>query len=137
MRRGPNAAKFWAEGASRQPDPKAAQAMKKVLAPSMLKLVKDAKKALQDLGSLYKLGSNEKNLAKFATGKEFRDKATKLLASSKAFDQNATAFQQELAKLGGGLYPGSGETDVIVAVKSFNKFSALYNDIRIELGRIR
>lgn len=137
-KRGQNAVKEWAQDVARSTDKDAQAKLKgKVMVP-MVKLLKTTKSVEKDLEALYKEGSDAKKLAAYADGKAFRTKAlTKYLVSSKQFEYDALKLLADLqGLLGGGMYPGMGNTDVKATVESIKNFSKYYNAFRIDLAKL-
>jgi len=136
-KRGPAAVKTWIRDANNTSDAALRQTLKSVIVPGLIKLLKDASSVRKDVGSLFKEGSDAGKLAKYATGKAFREKATRLLATAKAFEEKATSFHLALTSvLGGGMYPGMGDVAVKATVVALKSYSTYYNAIRIELGKL-
>lgn len=137
IKRAPGAIKEWEACLARETDPKLQATYKREIIAGAKQVLKEAKAALKDLGVLYKEGTDAKKLAKYPTPKDFRTKATKLLGSSKALDQTAMTFVLVLNSiLGGGLYPGMGETNCKVTVDSLQNFNKYFNAIRIEFAKL-
>jgi hypothetical protein len=138
--RAPRAAKYWAD-ALKKKDSTLDAAQKQKLKGAIVaieKLTKDAKVVAKDLETCGKEAGDAALLAKYATGKEYRDKVVaKRLASSKAFDQSAHQFLLGMKSvLSGGMYPGMGEVDPKVTVDSLANFSSRYNEMRIGLAKL-
>jgi hypothetical protein len=136
--RSTRAGKYWADAykTNKTLDPKQKQNLKAAI-EAIAKLTKDAKIVGKDLDACAK-DAGAANLAKYATGKEFREKVVvKRLASAKAFDQTGGKFLLNLMSvLGSGMYPGQSEADPKVTVNSVKNFSDYYNKMRIELAKL-
>jgi hypothetical protein len=139
MGRSARAAKYWAEAGKKNTsmDEKQKQSLKAAIA-GIAQLTKDAKVVLKDLNTCAKEAGNTAFLAKYPSGKEYRDKVVvKRLASAKAFDQNGGKFLLNLMNvLGSSMYPGMHEADPKVTVDSVKGFSSYYNKMRIELAKL-
>jgi hypothetical protein len=139
MGRSARAAKYWAEAGKKNTtmDEKQKQNLKAAI-NGIAQLTKDAKVVLKDLNSCAKEASDAKVLAKYGSGKEYRDKVVvKRLASARSFDQNGGKFVLNLMSvLGGGLYPGMRDVDPKVTVDSVKEFSSYFNKMRIELAKL-
>ena len=113
--------------------------MKAALA-ALAKLTKDASVVLKDLDKAAKDAGNKQTLAKYATGKEYRDKVlVKQLASVVAWDQNGTKFVTSMTKvIPPFLYPkpagGVDETVTHDSVTTFQHYHAEMKKALAQLG---
>lgn len=127
LSRGGRATKAWT-GWLKTANVEAAQkAQMKEALIALTKLGKDAKIVLKDLDKATKDAGNKTTLAKYKTGKEYRDKVlSKQLASVRAWDQNCNKFMTSIAKVVPPFgYPnnrGVDETATYGAVKNFQHY---------------
>jgi hypothetical protein len=120
-------------------DPEAAVNMKTTLS-ALSKLVKNAKVVLKDLDKATKEAGNKATLAKYATGKDYRDKVlTKQLASVRAWDQNCAAFMTSMSQVVPPFpYPkptGAG-VDETVTYDSIKNYMHYYSEMKKDLDQL-
>jgi len=136
LKRGPNAAKFWAVQ-TKQTYTSAANKKFLISAtlPALLELIKRGKPALKDLGDLYKEAS-PKRITTYADIKAFRTKAAKLLESSKKFEESSLKLSMSVANMtDDGLFPGVSDVEVKATMLSAENFGKYYNAFRIALAK--
>ncbi|HZC72256.1 MAG TPA: hypothetical protein VE442_16295 [Jatrophihabitans sp.] len=137
--RAPRATKYWTDVLKKNGEWEAAKkANMKAAITLIAKLTKDAKVVSKDLENCAREAGDAKLLAKYPTGKAYRDQVVvKRLASAKAFDQNGAKFVSAMMSvLGSGLYPGMRDVDPKVTVDSIKNFSSYFNEMRIELAKL-
>ncbi|HYR24541.1 MAG TPA: hypothetical protein VEQ09_01825 [Aquabacterium sp.] len=136
LKRGPAAVKVWTLALPSQDATAQAKLKNKVIKP-MVTLLKDAKTVLKDLDKLY-AECADKKITTYPDAKTFRTKVvTKYFDSSKKLEQDGQRIILELRSiLGGGLYPGMGDTDVKVSVNSIDNFAKRCTDVRIQCGKL-
>lgn len=141
LSRSGRAGKAWAGWAKEKGrDPRKAAEMKTSLS-ELSKLMKNAKVVLKDLDKATKDASNKANLAKYATGKQYRDTVlTKQLASVRAWDQNCTAFITSMSQIVApiALYPkptGQG-VDETVTYDSIKNYLHYYGEMKKGLDQL-
>jgi hypothetical protein len=134
------AAKYWEEAAKKNSDE---ENKKKIAAAAsdITKLTKDAKTVLKDLAACAKDATDAKLAAYSGSGKDFREKvAMKRLASAKKLEADGMRFVNGLKNIlpgGGGLWPGMNDVDPKVTVESLTNFSHYWNEMRIELAKLK
>ncbi|HKC28705.1 MAG TPA: hypothetical protein VKB75_11905 [Jatrophihabitans sp.] len=124
---------------SAKPDPAQAAEMKTALS-TLSKMMKDAKLVLKDLDKATREAGNKATLAKYATGKEYRDKVlAKQLTSVRAWDQNCTKFIASMTKVVVPFpYPkptGAG-VDETVTFNSAKNFVQYYDEMKKGLAQL-
>lgn len=135
-KRGPNAAKRWADTAKTRSTPAVAKTINEVLVPSLKGVIAGAKPVLKDLAALYKEGTDAKRLATHADWKAFRAMATLKLASCKALDVNATRLVAAwTATLKPGYLLDGNDVEVKATLDSLKNFSTYLNAMRIALAK--
>ena len=126
LSRGGRATKAWAGWLKTSTVDAGAKAQMKEALTALAKMGKDAKIVLKDLDKATK-AADKATLAKYKTGKEYRDKVlSKQLASVRTWDQNCNKFMTSMAKVVPPFgYPnnrGVDETATYGAVKNFQHY---------------
>lgn len=137
--RSPRAAKFWDDAAKSNKGLDANQKKKlRDASAAIMKLTSAAKVVLKDLDGALKDSGDAKQLAAYATGKEFRDKVlAKRLASSRKFDADASSTMNAITTiLGDTMWPGMSAVDPKVTINSIKQFSAYFNAMRLDLAKL-
>ena len=128
----------WAKDSKRSPEQ--STTMKAALA-TLGKMAKDAKLVLKDLDKATK-EANKQALAKYATGKEYRDKVlVKQHASVRTWEQNGTKFVAQMSKVVPPFpFPkatsaqGVDETVTVDSAKNFSHYLAEMQKSLAKLG---
>lgn len=138
IKRAPEGIKAWKETAGRTKDAALKKKLTDQIIPQCNDLIKKAKSVLSDLKTLYKEGSDAKKLAGYPTGKEFRTKTAKYLASAKALDEFGAKFVLLVTTAMGdpSLYPAMGDVGVKVTIDSLGNFSKYLTSFKIELAKL-
>jgi hypothetical protein len=127
----------WVKDKKRTPEHVAA--MKPALT-TLAKMTKDAKVVVKDLDKATKNAANKDVLAKYATGKEYRDKVlVKQLASVRTWDQDCAKFIASINKcVPPFLFPAGapGGVDEKVTYESMKTYQHYFDEMQKELAKL-
>lgn len=112
--------------------------LKEQVIPACKHLSKNAKAAIKDLKSLHKAGDEARKKDKYATGKEFREKNAKLLASAKTYEGDTLKYTLAYAKLTSMVKVPLLDDNVDVRTTGIccEAVQTYVNAIKIDLGKL-